>query len=608
MRKNNLIATELLAWYDANKRELPWRRDYKPYEVWLSEIMLQQTQVVTVIEYFNRFLENYPTVMELANSDEEHVFKLWEGLGYYSRAKNLLRCARIIKNQYDGEFPEDFKALMDLPGIGPYTAGAIMSIAFQKKIPAVDGNVMRVISRAYALGMDISDSRNRIFFENRVMEIMPEDPRNFNQALMELGARVCTPKTPACEVCPVSKHCRAYEQGTQLSYPVKSKKMIKKYEDVAVLIIISNNRILTVKRPVEGLLSNLWGFPTVHFEGGAQLDAPCESVLSAINSYMKETFDLNVSHASITEGEKHVFTHRVWNMWIYRYELDEEQILSLGVEDPVIKWVKMNEMTRMAFPTAFKKLFEKISLQSMAMRDCTQNYFVCYTLEKSSSAYKSIKIIGNHKAALCIRKSGNVQVVLDDNNVETRVYKEIVDYLETQDWRSVITTGVIKDQLINNGLKVNVREGSYLSRCDTESWTTAIAIYEVEPLAIQDLDEVVKLYERVFEGFPPLEYMKSKLETSRGRGFVYRLNGKIVSIAQSDFEKKDYALIVGVATHPDYRGRGFGKDCFKRLGEELLEEGKSLYLIYENNVAGRMYHNFGFSDYDRNFHLERKKS
>jgi A/G-specific adenine glycosylase len=360
MTDHNQIATDLLKWYDANKRELPWRRDYKPYEVWLSEIMLQQTQVVTVVEYFNRFLGTYPTVTDLAMAEEEDVFKLWEGLGYYSRAKNLLRCARIVKDEYEGEFPLDFKALLELPGIGPYTAGAIMSIAFQKKIPAVDGNVMRVISRIHASDVDISEPRNRIFFEDRVMEIMPDDPRDFNQALMELGARVCTPKSPTCEACPISSHCKAFGLGIPLSFPVKSKKMIKKHEDVAVVIIKNNNKILTVKRPVEGLLSNLWGFPTVHFEKGSHMENPGESILGAIETYLMETFDISANHISVAEGAKHVFTHRVWDMWIYKYEVDDEKLLKFSVEDPIVKWLEMNEMSQLAFPTAFKKIFGKI--------------------------------------------------------------------------------------------------------------------------------------------------------------------------------------------------------------------------------------------------------
>lgn len=608
MTKNNLIATELLAWYDVNKRILPWRREFKPYEVWLSEIMLQQTQVVTVIEYFNRFLAAYPTVVDLAMADEENVFKLWEGLGYYSRAKNLLRCARIIKDKYEGVFPEDFKALLELPGIGPYTAGAIMSIAFQKKSPAVDGNVMRVISRLHASDMDISESKNRKFFEDRVMEIMPDNPRDFNQAMMELGARVCTPKSPACEACPLSSYCKAFDLGTPLSFPVKSKKTVKKHEEVAVVIVTDNQKIMAVKRPVEGLLSNLWGFPTVHFDKGSHIESPGNSILEAINSYLRENFELSAHHISVAEGAKHVFTHRVWDMWIYSYKLDSEQISKFSVEDPVVKWVDVNEMSELAFPTAFKKIFGKIILRTMAMRDCTQNYFVCYTLEKSPSAYKSVEIIQEDKAAVCIRKSGNVQVVLDDKKVETGVYKEIVDYLDTKEWHSVITTGAIKERLIQSGISANVKEGSYLSKCDAESWRTSTSGYEVEPLVIQDLDEVVALYKCVFDGFAPLEYMRNKLKAARGRGYVYRAGGKIVSVAQTDFEKEDYALIVGVATHPDHRGKGYGKACFNRLGEDLIDEGKSLYLIYENDVAGRMYHNFGFSDYDRNFHLERKKS
>ena len=197
------MQTKLLDWYHINHRKLPWRDQFDPYKIWLSEIMLQQTQVTTVIDYFNRFVKTYPTVQDLALADEDSVLKLWEGLGYYSRARRLIPCAKMVVELFDGEFPKDYKKIIKLPGVGSYTAGAVLSIAYNIKLPAVDGNVMRVYSRLFNMDADISDAKSKKIFEEKVFDTLPEDRRHYNQALMELGATICTPKSPKCMACPI---------------------------------------------------------------------------------------------------------------------------------------------------------------------------------------------------------------------------------------------------------------------------------------------------------------------------------------------------------------------------------------------------------------------
>lgn len=216
---------DLVDWYKMNQRDLPWRADQDPYKVWVSEIMLQQTRVDTVIPYFNRFLGLFPTLEALAEADEEKVLKAWEGLGYYSRVRNLQTAVKEVAEQYGGRVPDTPEDISKLKGVGPYTAGAILSIAYGVPEPAVDGNVMRVLSRILLIEEDIGKAKSRTLFEKAVRELISkEDPSSFNQALMELGALICTPKSPACLICPVHEHCRAFEQGRQRELPVKEKK------------------------------------------------------------------------------------------------------------------------------------------------------------------------------------------------------------------------------------------------------------------------------------------------------------------------------------------------------------------------------------------------
>lgn len=215
---------DLIDWYEREKRDLPWRKSQDPYRVWVSEIMLQQTRVDTVIPYYQRFMEKFPTIEALANADEDDVLKAWEGLGYYSRARNLQAAVREVHESYNGVVPDNPKELGKLKGIGPYTKGAILSIAYNIPEPAVDGNVMRVLSRILSIWDDIAKPKTRKVFEEAVYYLISkENPSSFNQALMELGAMVCTPTSPSCLLCPVREHCAAFSEGVQAELPVKTK-------------------------------------------------------------------------------------------------------------------------------------------------------------------------------------------------------------------------------------------------------------------------------------------------------------------------------------------------------------------------------------------------
>ena len=256
----------LLDWYDAHKAVLPWR-GADAYGVWLSEIMLQQTQIETVIPYYNRFLERYPSIHDLAAAPLDEVLKLWEGLGYYSRARNLHKAAQQISQNFYGNFPNTIEILINLPGIGRYTAGAIASIAFGQQAAVLDGNVIRVFSRWLDLADDVSENRVQKQLWELADKLVPaERAGDYNQALMELGQKICIPRNPHCGECPVQAHCRAFANGTQTERPVKAKKApTPHYEVAAGLVRREDGRLLIAQRPAEGLLGGLW-----EFAGGKQ--------------------------------------------------------------------------------------------------------------------------------------------------------------------------------------------------------------------------------------------------------------------------------------------------------------------------------------------------
>ena len=293
----------LLPWFSVHRRELPWRADREPYHVWLSEIMLQQTRVEAVRDYYLRFLRALPTVEALASADEGLLLKLWEGLGYYTRVQNLQRAAQEIVRR--GAFPRDYAAVLSLPGIGAYTAGAICSICFEQPTAAVDGNVLRVLTRYLASPASISEEKTKKQFAAQLSAVYPVGHcGDFTQALMELGATVCLPNgAPLCDDCPLAEHCRAKAQGQQLSYPVKAKKRPRRVEERTVLLLRCGERIAVCRRPKKGLLAGLWQLPDT--EGTLTAQQALELAAAW------QTHPIGLER---TVRRKHIFTHVEWDM------------------------------------------------------------------------------------------------------------------------------------------------------------------------------------------------------------------------------------------------------------------------------------------------------
>ena len=304
---------QLMKWYESAKRDLPWRKTKDPYRIWISEIMLQQTRVAAVIPYYERFLEELPSVKDLSEVEEDRLMKLWQGLGYYSRARNLKRAAVEIVERYSGRLPETYRELLSLPGIGPYTAAAIASIAFSEPVPAVDGNVLRVLARLNDDERDIADPRTKEAVFRQLSESMPDDAGTFNQAMMELGATVCVPNgAPLCEHCPLKENCLARKNGTIGERPVKTKKAKREAERKTVFVLKNGERYLIRKRPDKGLLAGLYELPNTE---GFLTQKETETFLSRLGVRPVGT---------IAKYERvHIFTHREWHMQVYAVEIAE---------------------------------------------------------------------------------------------------------------------------------------------------------------------------------------------------------------------------------------------------------------------------------------------
>lgn len=331
------IVRPLLSWYGQNARALPWRESTEPYRVWVSEIMLQQTRIETVIPYFERFMRTVPDIKTLAGLDEEQLLKLWEGLGYYSRARSLQKAACVIAEKFGGIFPTEFDEIRLLPGIGDYTAGAIASICFGHPVPAVDGNVLRVVSRLIGCDDDIAAPGVKSCFVATLRKIYPtEATGDFTQSLMELGAVVCLPGGRAkCGVCPLADLCTARAAGTQSALPVKSKKPPRKKEQITVFILRCGEKVAVRRRDKSALLGGLWEFPNV--EGCLNE----EEAASRLEQW-------GVSAAAAVPGirKKHVFTHIEWEMTSY--------VVWCNNKPEVFSWVTKKELTeKLALPAAF---------------------------------------------------------------------------------------------------------------------------------------------------------------------------------------------------------------------------------------------------------------
>lgn len=328
----------LLLWYDAHGRKLPWRETVTPYRTWVSEIMLQQTRVAAVIPYFERFMAELPTVEALANIPEERLFKLWEGLGYYSRARNLQKAAKIIVGQYGGELPRSAAELQKLPGIGAYTAAAIASINFGEPVAAVDGNLLRVAARVSGCGEDIMDAKVRRDFQRRLDAVIDRTrPGAYNQAMMDLGATVCLPNgAPLCAQCPARSFCEAYRQRLTDVLPVRSAKKERRAEERTVFLIRKGNLLAVHQRPDTGLLASLTEFPNV----SGSLDEAGAAITLA-------QWGLTAKSITSIGTAKHIFTHIEWQMKGY--------LADVQGECGDFRWVTGEELGMLAIPTAFKK-------------------------------------------------------------------------------------------------------------------------------------------------------------------------------------------------------------------------------------------------------------
>jgi A/G-specific adenine glycosylase len=342
----------LLRWYKKNHRPLPWRETKDPYAIWISEVMLQQTRVLTAAPYFEGFLKRFPTVDALAKASLDSVLKAWEGLGYYSRARNLHRSAQIIATQLKGRFPHTRAALSELPGIGKYTSAAIASIAFDRDEPVLDGNVRRVLARVLCIKRDPKLPKVEKELEEILRKILPKGKAAFfNQAIMELGAIICLPKTPNCPECPVEELCEAKRAGVQRTLPVQTQRPARPHHHVAIGIIWKDSKLLITQRPQEGLLGGLWEFP-----GGKQ--RPDESLEECLRRELKEELDIEVRIKRQLPTVRHEYTHFRVMLHPFECEWKRGRPKALGCIDWA--WVKPEELKNYAFPRANHKIFRSL--------------------------------------------------------------------------------------------------------------------------------------------------------------------------------------------------------------------------------------------------------
>lgn len=334
----------LIEWYLEEKRNLPWRETSDPYKIWVSEIMLQQTRVDTVIPYYNRFIEAFPTMEELANAEEEKILKQWEGLGYYSRVRNLQAGVKEVVETYNSIVPSTRNEISTLKGVGPYTAGAILSIAYGRPEHAVDGNVMRVLSRVLLIKEDIAKPKTRKIFEQAVSEIIdPQDPSSFNQGLMELGAVICTPTSPKCLLCPVRENCAAFYAGEQNDLPIKTKNKKTKAQYYDVYIAQNEQKqFLMEKRLETGLLANMWQFPMIDHANKDVGTIPL----------FQDRYGIHFTKEMDLGSFKHVFSHLTWEM---------NSFVGHGVEISLTencKWLSLEEIKEVPMPVPMLKIWQ----------------------------------------------------------------------------------------------------------------------------------------------------------------------------------------------------------------------------------------------------------
>ncbi len=344
---------DLLAWYERVRRDMPWRRTDDPYRIWISEVMLQQTRVDQARPYYERFVAAFPTVEALAEAALDDVLRLWEGLGYYSRARNLHRAARMVVEAFAGRFPDTYDAIRRLPGVGPYTAAAVLSIAFGRPYAVLDGNVARVLARVFTLRDEVGGSRARRRLQALADALLDAArPGSFNEAMMELGATVCTPVAPTCPRCPLRAVCRAFDAGTPEAYPVRKKKAPVPHYDIAVgLIFDEAGRLLIQRRPEDKMLGGLWEFPGGKLQPGESLEAACRREV-------REELGIEVEVEAFFQRVSHAFTH--FKITLHAFRCRIRSGTPTAREGQPLRWVAAPDLNDYAFPRANRRLIEAL--------------------------------------------------------------------------------------------------------------------------------------------------------------------------------------------------------------------------------------------------------
>jgi A/G-specific adenine glycosylase len=339
----------LIGWFEQHKADLPWRRTKDPYAIWLSEIMLQQTQVATVIPYYERFLERFPTVGALAAAPLDDVLKLWEGLGYYSRARNLHRAAQMVVAEFGGVFPASVDELRRLPGIGEYTAGAVASLAFGMDAPVLDGNVIRIFARLFDIEGDITQNATKSGLWELAEKLVPAGRAGlWNEGLMELGRRICTPKNPACPNCPAASYCDARRLEVQHARPVRApRRKTPHYDVTAAVTRRDDGRVLIAQRPTDGMLGGLWEFP-----GGKR--EPGESLPECLRRELQEELGIEIAVGDQIGTVRHTYTHLRITLYAFKCRLLSGEPQALGCA--AWAWVSLDELDRYAFPVTDQKI------------------------------------------------------------------------------------------------------------------------------------------------------------------------------------------------------------------------------------------------------------
>jgi A/G-specific adenine glycosylase len=351
-RQRRAFRRDLLDWYDDSKRSMPWRETDDPYRIWVAEIMLQQTRVDTVRDYYPHFLEAFPTVEALATAERDEVLKHWEGLGFYARARHLHEAAQTVVDEHDGVVPDTMDAIRDLKGIGPYTAAAVLSIAYEKPHAVLDGNVTRVLSRVFAVEEDATTSTAQRELRRLANDLLePERPGDFNQAMMELGALVCTPSTPLCDRCALQNVCRAHDAGTEADYPVTPESEPVPHHDIAVGLVFDDDRLLIQRRPDEGLLGGLWEFPGGKQEEGETLETACRREL-------REELGIGVAIDDHFYTLSHAYSHFKITLHAFRCHVVDGP--PEAREGQPFQWVDVGALDDYAFPRANRRLIEEL--------------------------------------------------------------------------------------------------------------------------------------------------------------------------------------------------------------------------------------------------------